>query len=71
MYGLKPFDIILNYANEDETPFTTVLKQCVFTKKSGKASQGDKKTTKDIDIEILGDILESGLSGVLVSSAGL
>lgn len=71
IYGIKPFDIILNFANDDESPHTIVLSQVVFTKKSRKASQGDKKLTVDLDIEILGDIKETGASGVMVSSAGL
>ena len=71
IFRFSPFNIILNYSNEEEPPHTIKLLQCKFVKKNRKGTQGDKKTTVDLDIAILGDITETDINGIPVSASGI
>lgn len=70
IFGFKPFNIIVNYANDEEPPQTNKLLQCIFTKKSRKASQGEKKNVVELDYLILGDIKEGDIGNNPVSASG-
>lgn len=71
IFDFKPFNIIVNYANDEEVPHTTLLMQCKFAKKSRKASQGEKKNTVDLDFQIFGDIREQAITGEMVSASSI
>lgn len=71
LFSMKPFNIILSYANDEEPPHSIKLMQCLITKKGRKASQGEKKNTVDIDFEIYGDIQEQDIAGAFSSASGM
>lgn len=71
IFDFKPFNIIINYANDEEVPHTVVLMQCKFTKKGRKASQGEKKNTVELDFVILGDVREQSIGLDMVSASEL
>lgn len=69
IFDFKPFNIIVSYANDEEIPHTVKLLQCKFSKKSRKATQGEKKNTVDLDFSIFGDIKEQDINGDFVSAS--
>lgn len=53
--------IVVSYANEGERTHIDELKKVKFTKRSHKATQGDKSLSVDIDMMIVGGIVTDGL----------
>lgn len=62
IFNAPPFNIVLCYANKEEPVHTVQLLGCKWTKKSNKASQGDKKMEVELDFVILEDIRHDGIS---------
>ena len=56
--------IVVSYANEGERTRIDELKKVKFTKRSNKAAQGDKSLTVDIDLMIIGGIVQDGVEPV-------
>ena len=52
---------MVSYANEGERTHIDELKKVKFTKRSHKATQGDKSLSVDIDMMIVGGIVTDGL----------
>lgn len=63
-YQLPPFPITVSYANDGEPVRTDVLPECVFTKRSRKASQGNTELTVDLDFVILKPIRDNGVASL-------
>ena len=60
-YGLEWPSVVVSYANEGERTRIDELKKVVPIKRSHKAAQGDKSLTVDIDLMIVGGIMEDGV----------
>lgn len=60
-YKLTVPSIVVSYANEGERTHIDELKKVKFTKRSHKATQGDKSLSVDIDMMIVGGIVTDGL----------
>lgn len=63
-YGLELPSIVVAYANDGEKTRIDELKRVQFTKRSQKAAQGDKTLTVDIDMLILGGIIQDGVKPI-------
>ena len=57
-YGIEWPSVVVSYANEGERTRIDELKKVIPTKRSHKAAQGDKSLTVDIDLMIVGGIME-------------
>ena len=53
--------VVVAYASEGERTRIAELKKVVPIKRSHKAAQGDKSLTVDIDLMIVGGIVEDGV----------
>ncbi|URA10537.1 hypothetical protein [Thermospira aquatica] len=62
IFNASPFNIVLVFANEFEPLHSVKLIGCKWTKKSNKASQGDKKMEVELDFVILEDIKHDSVS---------
>ncbi|MDQ7790053.1 MAG: hypothetical protein U1D96_05395 [Eubacteriales bacterium] len=60
IYTLPPFDIPVNYANEDQPTTTDILRGVKIKKQSGSASQGDKSLKVELELVIVGGIRWDG-----------
>ena len=60
-YGLEWPSVVVSDANEGERTRIDELKKVVPIKRSHKAAQGDKSLTVDIDLMIVGGIVEDGV----------
>lgn len=60
-YGIEWPSVVVSYANEGERTRIDELKKVIPTKRSHKAAQGDKSLTVDIDLMIVGGIVEDGV----------
>ena len=60
-YKLELASVVVSYANEGERTRIDELKKVVPIKRSHKAAQGDKSLTVDIDLMIVGGIVEDGV----------
>ena len=56
--------VVVSYANPGGRTRIDELKRVVFTKRSHKAAQGDKTLSVDIDLMIVGGIVEDGVAPV-------
>ena len=56
--------IVVSYANEGERTHIDELKKVKITKRSNKASQGDKSLTVDLDLMIVGGIVQDGVEPI-------
>ena len=56
--------IVVSYANEGERTRIDELKKVKITKRSNKASQGDKSLTVDLDLMIVGGIVQDGVEPI-------
>lgn len=56
--------IVVSYANEGERTHIDELKKVKITKRSNKAAQGDKSLTVDLDLMIVGGIVQDGVEPV-------
>lgn len=56
--------IVVSYANGIERMRIDELKKVLFTKRSNKAAQGDKGIKVDIDLMIIGGIVQDGVEPV-------
>ena len=63
-YKLDIPSIVVSYANEGSRTIIDELKKVKFVKRSNKAAQGDKSLTVDIDLMILGGIIQDGVKPV-------
>ncbi len=63
-YGMEIPSIIVSYANAGARTKIDELKRVKFTKRSNKAAQGDKSLTVDIDLMIIGGIIQDGVQPV-------
>lgn len=63
-YSLELPSIVVAYANQGEKTRIDELKKVQFTKRSQKAAQGDKTLSVDIDMLILGGIIQDGVKPV-------
>lgn len=63
-FGIELPMVVVSYGNDGGRTRMDVLKKVVFTKRSHKAAQGDKSLTVDIDMMIVGGIVEDGVEPV-------
>ena len=56
--------ITVSYANEGARTKIDELKKVKFSKRSNKAAQGDKSLTVDIDLMIIGGVIQDGVKPV-------
>ena len=56
--------IVVSYANEGERTHIDELKKVKFTKRGNKAAQGDKNLKVDIDMMIVGGIIQDGVKAI-------
>ena len=63
-YKLEIPSIVVSYANDGGLTRIDELKKVHFSKRSNKASQGDKSLTVDIDLMIVGGIIQDGVKPV-------
>ena len=63
-YKLEIPSIVVSYANDGGRTRIDELKKVHFSKRSNKASQGDKSLTVDIDLMIVGGIIQDGVKPV-------
>lgn len=63
-YGIEIPSIVVSYANEGERTVIDELKQVKPVKRNHKAAQGDKSLSVDIDLMILGGIIQNGVKPV-------
>lgn len=63
-YGIEIPNIVVSYANEGERTMIDELKRVKFVKRSNKVTQGDKSLSVDIDLMILGGIIQNGVKPV-------
>lgn len=56
--------LVVSYANTGQRTRMDVLKKVKFTKRSHKAAQGDKSLTVDIDLMIVGGVVQDGVEPV-------
>lgn len=60
-YNLEFPSVVVSYANEGDRTRIDELKKVIPIKRSHKAAQGDKSLTVDIDLMIVGGIVEDGV----------
>lgn len=63
-YALEIPSIVVSYANDGAKTKIDELKRVKFTKRSQKAAQGDKSLSVDMDMMILGGIIQDGVKPV-------
>ena len=63
-YNVELPSVIVSYGNPGGRTRIDELKRVVFVKRSQKAAQGDKTLTVDIDLMIVGGIVEDGVEPV-------
>ena len=63
-YKMEIPSIAVSYANEGDRTRIDELKKVKFVKRSNKAAQGDKSLTVDIDLMIIGGIIQDGVKPV-------
>lgn len=63
-YGVELPSVIVSYANPGSRTRIDELKRVVFVKRSHKAAQGDKTLSIDIDLMIVGGIVEDGVEPI-------
>lgn len=63
-FGLEIPSIVVSYANEGERTHIDELKKVQITKRSNKAAQGDKSLTVDLDLMVVGGIVQDGVEPV-------
>ena len=56
--------IVVSYANEGERTHIDELKKVKFTKRSNNAAQGEKNLKVDIDMMIVGGIIQDGVKAI-------
>lgn len=56
--------VVVSYANPGSRTRIDELKRVIFSKRSHKAAQGDKTLSVDIDIMIIGGIVEDGVEPI-------
>lgn len=61
IYRLRPFPIVVNYANEDQPSITDTLRNCKIIKISNSSGQGDKQVKVELELKIIGGILWNGM----------
>jgi len=60
IYRMKPFPVVVNYANDDQASISDTLRDCKVTKVSNSAGQGDKKVKVELELKVLSGILWNG-----------
>lgn len=60
-FGTEFPSVVVAYGNDGGRTRIDELKRVVFTKRSHKAAQGDKNLSVDIDLMIVGGIVEDGV----------
>lgn len=60
-YGMMWPSVVVSYANPGGRTHIDELKKVVPTKRSMKAAQGDKSLTVDIDLMIVGGVVQDGV----------
>lgn len=63
-YGVEFPSVVVSYANTGERTRIDELKQVMPIKRSFKAAQGDKSLAVDIDLMVLGGIIQDGVESV-------
>lgn len=63
-YGMEFPSMVVSYGNPGGRTRIDELKRVVFVKRSHKAAQGDKTLSVDIDLMIVGGIVEDGVEPV-------
>ena len=63
-YKLEIPAIVVSYANDGERTRIDELKRVMPVKRSHKAAQGDKSLSVDIDLMILGGIIQDGVKPI-------
>lgn len=63
-YGMELPSMVVSYGNPGGRTRIDELKRVVFVKRSHKAAQGDKTLSVDIDLMIVGGIVEDGVEPV-------
>jgi len=63
-FGITIPSLVVSYANDGGRTRIDELKTVKFTKRSNKASQGDKSLKVDIDLMIIGGIVQDGVEPV-------
>ena len=63
-YNVELPSVVVSYGNPGGRTRIDELKRVVFVKRSHKAAQGDKTLTVDIDLMIVGGIVEDGVEPV-------
>ena len=63
-FGVELPSVVVSYANPGSRTRIDELKRVVFVKRSHKAAQGDKTLSVDIDLMIVGGIVEDGVEPV-------
>lgn len=63
-YGIELPSVVVSYGNTGGRTRIDELKRVVFVKRSHKAAQGDKTLSVDIDLMIVGGIVEDGVEPV-------
>ena len=63
-YKMEFPSIVVSYANEGGRTIIDELKTVRPIKRSNKAAQGDKSLTVDIDLMIIGGIVQDGVQPV-------
>lgn len=63
-YGVEFPSVVVSYGNPGGRTRIDELKRVVFVKRSHKAAQGDKTLSVDIDLMIVGGIVEDGVEPV-------
>ena len=63
-YDVEFPSVVVSYANPGDRTRIDELKRVTFVKRSHKAAQGDKTLSVDIDLMIVGGIVEDGVEPV-------
>lgn len=63
-FGVELPSVVVSYANPGSRTRIDELKRVIFSKRSHKAAQGDKTLSVDIDIMIIGGIVEDGVEPI-------
>lgn len=63
-YKTEISSIVVSYANEGGRTIIDELKTVKLVKRSNKAAQGDKSLTVDIDLMIVGGIIQDGVQPI-------
>lgn len=63
-YNLDIPSIIVSYANDGDRTRIDELRRVKFSKRSNKASQGDKKIAIELDFVVVGGIAQDGVEAV-------